>query len=375
MTIEQRLAETGGVTSGWNYLRISLAASVLGFHSLLTSYGIDGNDGVWHSPYRASIAVILPAFFALGGFLVSESLVRAKSLVEYLVHRAARILPALFVEILLSSTFLGALLTALPIGVYLSRPAFWRYFLNVIGWIHFYLPGVFWRTPLPFVVNGSLWTIPYEFAVYGSLALIALIGLTKRRLLLLALTLAANAAFAGSYAATYVETRAELLPGGLVILSFYAAVCLHLFRDRVVLSRSLFAGSALTGIVLLSFPQTEFLAAFPVAYATIYLGLTSARKVWLVRSGDYSYGLYLFAFPIQQTYAELFPGMRYWWANLVCSVVLAMTCAFFSWHCVEKHVQKRRPQMVAAVNRWFAIAGSGPLAQAQAEVGAATRQS
>lgn len=359
-TIEQRLTATSGVTSGWNYLRISLAATVVFFHSLLTCYGVYGTDYVWHSYYRSPLAFVLPAFFALGGFLVSESLGRVKSMTEFVVHRVARIMPALIVEVLLSAIVLGPLQTILPVGLYFSRPAFWTYFFNIVGWVHFYLPGVFWDNPLPGIVNGSLWTIPYEYVGYCTLPIVVLLGIARRRFLFLSLVLIANAAMGGYYAATYVDTHAEHLPGIMMILSFYAGICMRQWKDQIVLSKEWLAGSVVLSVVLLSFPQTEYFAVFPIAYATTFLGLTSPRKIWIVSSGDYSYGLYLFAFPVQQTYAALFPDFRVWWANVIFTLVFGMLCAGFSWHCVEKQVQKRRSRIVAAIENGLRLSGLKP---------------
>jgi peptidoglycan/LPS O-acetylase OafA/YrhL len=109
--------------------------------------------------------MILPMFFALSGFLVTGSLFRTRTLTEFIALRLLRLVPALAVEVTLSAVVLGALFTSLPIGQYFSDPAFWKYFLNIAGRIHYSLPGVFQDNPIP-IVNISLWTIPYELEWY-----------------------------------------------------------------------------------------------------------------------------------------------------------------------------------------------------------------
>jgi peptidoglycan/LPS O-acetylase OafA/YrhL len=67
--------------------------------------------------------------------------------------------------------------TTLPLTKYFSHPTFWSYFGNLIGWIHFLLPGVFENNPLNIAVNLSLWTVPYELECYIALMALALLGL------------------------------------------------------------------------------------------------------------------------------------------------------------------------------------------------------
>ncbi len=106
--------------------------------------------------------VVLPAFFALSGFLVSTSLFRSKTIFEFVTLRVVRMMPALFGEVLISALLLGPLLTAFTIQEYFSSRQFYVYWLNIIGEIHFQLPGLFLDNPDPGRVNLQLWTIPLE---------------------------------------------------------------------------------------------------------------------------------------------------------------------------------------------------------------------
>jgi peptidoglycan/LPS O-acetylase OafA/YrhL len=86
---------------------------------------------------------MVPAFFALSGFLVTGSALRLRATAPFLTFRVLRILPALLVEVTLSALILGALFTTLPLKSYFSDPQFFRYFGNIVGLITFHLPGVF----------------------------------------------------------------------------------------------------------------------------------------------------------------------------------------------------------------------------------------
>jgi peptidoglycan/LPS O-acetylase OafA/YrhL len=160
-TIEQKMRQAGGATTGFDYLRIILAVAVVLWHSLETSYSDGTSVRVWEQA-RGFLSLILPAFFALSGFLVCGSLLRTKSFFVFAAHRALRLLPALSVEILLSAILLGPLLTTFELGAYFRSPTFWSYFLNIVGDIHYELPGLFLTNPKAEIVNRSLWTIPFE---------------------------------------------------------------------------------------------------------------------------------------------------------------------------------------------------------------------
>ena len=96
-------------------------------------------------------------FFALSGFLVAGSMERTPKLSQFLTLRIIRLVPALAVEVLLCALILGPLVTNKPLWDYFAAPEFWAYFRNIVGDVHFTLPGVFEDNKLPRIVNASLW--------------------------------------------------------------------------------------------------------------------------------------------------------------------------------------------------------------------------
>ena len=350
-TVGTKLARLGGSATGFDYLRIGLAMSVVVWHSLETSYDDGTQQQVW-SYARCVISLILPMFFALSGFLVCGSLVRTKSILVFLTHRALRLVPALFVEIVLSALILGVLLTTFPREVYFKSEQFYKYFLNIVGDIHFTLPGVFLTNPLPGIVNKSLWTIPYELECYLAVVAIFIFGLARRPRLFSGIVLVGiilNTLLIDLEGSPMLQGIGP--PGRLLFFSFLSGLLLFLWRDRVPLSRTGLLCAVAASLILLSSPYTMFFAAVPVAYITIWLGMTTPKRIPLLMDGDYSYGLYLFAYPLQQTYSYLFPGERHWWLNAGWGIALGLLYAVFSWHCVEKQVLGRRKQIVMGVER------------------------
>jgi peptidoglycan/LPS O-acetylase OafA/YrhL len=89
-------------------------------------------------------------------------------------------MPALTVEVLLSALVLGPVLTTASLENYFLSADFRLYFLNILGDIHYHLPGVFLSNPVT-VVNGQLWTVPWELVCYIVLAALAVTGVFRRR--------------------------------------------------------------------------------------------------------------------------------------------------------------------------------------------------
>lgn len=347
-SIGQHMAASG-YTNGFDYLRVILALAVVLWHSVVASGDLAAR-AVALGPVLAPLqALILPMFFALSGFLVSGSLDRCRTLEGFAALRVLRIVPALAVEILLSAMLLGPLLTTLPLRSYFADRDFWLYFLNIFGLIRYELPAVFAHNPFPVIVNVSLWTVPYELECYLVLVALAAFGLVRRRRRFLLATILATVAM--TVVVALLSGGIEIdgkLPGRILVLGFLAGCCLYLYRHEVVRSAGLALASFVLAYIALSFPATKAFAVFPAAYLTVWLGLLNPRKIPLLFSGDYSYGLYLFAFPIQQVVASV-PALASWYTIFLIAAPAGLLYAAFSWHFVEKPVLERRKSAVAFV--------------------------
>ena len=155
MTLAERLVVTHNRPSGFDWMRLTLATSIVLWHTVVTSYGGDFQNSIWATPHwRVPLAALLGMFFSLSGFLVAGSLERCRTIVSFGGLRVMRIFPALVVEVALSAIILGPIYTNLPLREYFSAPEFRHYFGNMLGNVHYVLPGVFLDNPLPKIVNG-----------------------------------------------------------------------------------------------------------------------------------------------------------------------------------------------------------------------------
>jgi peptidoglycan/LPS O-acetylase OafA/YrhL len=348
-SIEDRLTITKNHPSGFDYLRINLALLILADHTAIVCFGNDMQLTLFQGVTRPFALSLVPIFFALSGFLVASSLVRSRSLITFVGLRVLRIVPALTVDTLFCALVLGVLLTDLPLKEYFRSHDFFKYFLNIVGDIHYNLPGVFARNP-SHAVNSQLWTIPYELKCYAVLTGAALVGLHRRPLLLLVATciVVLGTMIYVTYRPVEITDAWQLL-----VPSFLLGVCAFSYRDKLPWSPLLAALSFAAMIVLLSqYNALMILAAYPVAYLTVWIGLLNPQRGAIIRSGDYSYPLYLYSFPIQQMLVAVVPGGRIWWINILLAVPITFIFAALSWHLVEKPAQAGR-RYLYGFERWM----------------------
>jgi peptidoglycan/LPS O-acetylase OafA/YrhL len=349
-TILEEIQKGNGVTAGFDYLRLGLALAVLVWHSIiLTSGSLAVYRALWSGPFRFLAAAILPMFFALSGFLVAGSLMRTR-LHQFATLRVLRLAPALAVEVTLSALILGALFTTLPLCDYLTNPELGGYFGNILGLVHFTLPGVFEDNRVPRVVNSQLWTIPFELECYVSLAIVSLLmGLRHRCVFVALLVLFSLAATVSAVLNNSVSPFAPL-QGRVLVVAFLAGVGIYLYRDRIPYSTVVGLVAVIASMVSLQIPNAAYLAALPVAYLTVWIGLMRPPKIPF---GDLSYGVYLFHFPIEQTIAHLFPGVGCWWRMTLMALPPSLLCAWLSWNLIEQPILARKNLILARVDRAY----------------------
>jgi peptidoglycan/LPS O-acetylase OafA/YrhL len=358
MTLADRMSAVNYRPSGFDYMRLSLAASVVTMHTVIVSYGQLTEIAMWHSPLRSALRLILPMFFALSGFLVAGSLERCRTIGMFLGLRVIRIFPALTVEVVMSALVLGPIFTTLPLRQYFAGHEFHVYFLNVLGDIHYNLPGVFATNPFPRRINGQLWTVPFELYCYATLTVLALLGAVKRRWItplggvLLTIAYLVREHF---QAGGIIPMVSGPLPGVMLVVCFIFGVSLFLYREKVVYSRVGAVAALLVSAVLVGYtPYGEYVAPAVIAYLTVALGLTNPRRLTVVQGADYSYGLFLYGYPIQQTIAALGPWTHHWYLNAIGTLSIGTVVAAMSWHWVEKPASRLRHPLKAAEDWWIA---------------------
>lgn len=296
----------------------------------------------------------LGIFFSISGYLIDRSAQGGGDVRAFLRRRILRLWPGLLVVVLASVFVLGPILGALDTATYFRSPGVWAYLGCLTLWgMRWNIPGLFAGNPLP-AANGSLWTLPYEATFY----LVTWFGLRHSRRLalpsgLLLLALAVR---------TFAYPLVEGFPVRPLFLSLHHLLDFGMFYlAGTVVSRwtapRTWLWAILAGIAAawpLCDAPTRLVLGFPaIALATLLVGLLPIPVLARVgRFGDFSYGLYIWAFPVQQILVGILGAQGSTpWRLAIGGALGTLPLAVLSWHLVEKPWLDRKDRPLR-IGRW-----------------------
>ncbi len=284
--------------------------------------------------------VAVDGFFLISGFLITSSFVKSAALGGYLFKRVARIIPAYLVSFWIC-IFVVAPFAGCERSAYSAHVLTQQLSRNLLL-LQPDVPGCFHSLRFP-VLNGSMWTITYEFFCYVLTAILGLTGIFRPRNLrfMTALTILIVCLHCSGYASRFGVPEAAVFSSGETNTRFVAAYLVgslfYLLRDDLKLTRN---GALLALGILLAMLFHSQIADTAVLICGGYIIFWFALKATFVRMGpltdvDISYGVYLYAWPIQNLLILYDADINPW---LLCavSVVLAGCAGFLSWILVEK---------------------------------------
>jgi peptidoglycan/LPS O-acetylase OafA/YrhL len=348
-----KTAHIGRTPNNFDSLRLIFATLVIFSHSFPLTRGTNdteplsrltggqitfGNISVW-------------SFFAISGFLITQSWTRSPFVLRFLKRRIGRIYPG----------FIAAgLVSALLIVPYAATPSTYTpvslqsFFLRTLELQPAEIPPVFAHNPHAGILNGSLWSIPYEFWCYLGVIFLGLTSALRRRPLVVAIFFLVMA-FHMVLAVRHLAFRGGIIgeifgfpPFWATVLPFFmAGMIFHLYGGRSLLRPRLLV-AALLAIVVSGFLPNGFVVTLPICgtYLLMWLAYWPAlHPLHLGRFGDFSYGTYLYAFPIQQLLIMHFGAGIGPWRLFALAAPLTITAGALSWFLVEKHFLPRRTEL------------------------------
>ncbi len=349
---------TPGRDNNFNLLRMIAALAVLVSHCYPLSLGAGAGEPLAKLLGMSLGTPAVDVFFIISGFLVTGSLLKRKHVADFLWARVLRVYPALLVVVVLTVFVLGPCFTKLPLVEYFSHPSAYSYLLKcttLVDGVVYLLPGVFQANPFGPPVNGSLWTLPYEVRMYGILLLawllLRLAGPHRQRILQVAVVSAVLITLGLIYFGGFYRHGQN--PFVRFFYLFFYGSAFYVLRGRIRLSGVVF------GLILVCLAAARWVnvALFfkvylaSIAYVVLYLAYVPAGFLRQYNKlGDYSYGVYIYAFVVQQSIAALIPGVSPR-TMLLLATPITLFLAVLSWKLVERHALKLKEAYAARTRR------------------------
>lgn len=343
----------GGHRNSLGVLRLVLAGLVIFDHAF--PLGGFGEDPFWrYTSGQTSLGgIAVGGFFAISGYLIIKSGASA-DIVQFLWRRAIRIFPAFWGVLLVAACIVGPLAWRLsgrglrdyfsfhsdgPWGYIASN---WTLQINRYGIYDIFLGTPYGEQTGASVFNGSLWTLWYEWGCYMMVAVLAIAGvLARARVLVVVLAFLVFAV--KMLAAVDAAAPAVILPlfGDPQVLflasAFLCGAVLGIYSDRIPFADGLGVASGALFVVSLFYGGFAIIGIPCGAYFLLYLAARLPRSFqWIGARNDYSYGVYVYGFLVQQCLAAL--GVHRWGYLPFAFAAIPITfgLAWLSWHLIEK---------------------------------------
>ena len=337
-----------------DFIRFMLAVSVIFCHCYVLYYGTEETvEPLWVLSNRqisiGSFAVNF--FFVISGFLILQSWNHSARFIDFLRKRVVRIFPAFIVASIVCVFFFAPLGTAdsfMPLG-------YWKLYLQniklnelFVGFVQLAEPTVSWTlnsVPIHGSINAPMWTIRYEFFCYLLVPVLFYLGVFKKKAFVVALFVVAFIlqAVQHYYKVYFFDWKEFPIIGKpdffpRFVTYFSVGMCFYMFRNVIPRSRLLLLISTVM-LVLATVAFDGLLLIQPIfgSYVLFYFAYSNTFSFRdFAKNGDYSYGVYLYAWPVQQLVILFFEKHLDITLMFILSMIFTLACAYLSWHYVEK---------------------------------------
>lgn len=330
--------------NNFDFLRLVFSIFVIITHSYALT-GLPEEDILYNNTEgQLSLSSLgVSGFFVISGYLIYQSLQRSTNIAEYFWKRFLRLFPALVVVLFLSIFLLSAVYEGSE--NYWTQKSVWTYFPKNISlyFIQFTISGVFENNPFPGMINGSLWTIAYEFTCYCLLGLLIFIPTNfKKNILIVIFSLFLVIRLVGGdhlekynfvlNAQNFIHLTLLFL-GGALIAEFNTILQIQKKSFLVILSIAIL-------VIICGLGVYSIFQYIVLPFVIISSGLQSTRFIngLTKKIGDLSYGIYIYAFPVQQTLVYYFKPHLF--ELMIYTTLITCTMGFLSWHLIEKRCLK-----------------------------------
>lgn len=341
MTLEQYSVSR---QNNFDIIRLIFAFLVLFGHS----FPISGNGG---DPITAVIlpyvgdwigGIAVDGFFAISGFLVTGSFMQ-RGAIEFFASRVLRIYPGVLFSCFVMVFVIGPMSVSVSIPEYFSAKP-WYFFSNSLLWDWTVnLPYAFSGNPFSGATNGSAWSLPVEIRCYFLTLTLGFFGIFDSRI-------RANVAW------TILLFLVYIVPNKLPLIMFndenrnigcflYYIIGSLFWINRSIISLSWILSAVLIFASVVAWKLGYLYYILPACYVYFFLMIVyKTPTISLKKFGDISFGVYLYAWPIQQLVWSQGQGA---YMNVLLSTALVIPISYISWHYIEKPTLKLRKYLRA----------------------------
>lgn len=329
--------------NNFDLIRLCAALAVMVGHSFGIRGGTDLEAMLKFTHRESSSSLAVFGFFLISGLLVSASYAKQSSPLRFMGLRALRIWPGAVVCALFTVLVVGPLFTTASLSDYFSSQLTLHWLVHnasLIGGVGGPLPGLFEKNHLAMIVNGTVWTLPVELECYVIVlvaGLMGAIGSKRGTVLVVAIVGVAFAYFVKHPPVHYKLGDFFTLPPAYSFYPvpfFLLGMLLYPFRDRVRLHW--LPAVLLLGMYLASRNTRVGAIVLYPAFAYGLLWFASIRSLRALKpTHDYSYGIYLYGFVIQQAVTTFDPTLNNY-LSVGIAIPVTIVVAGLSWHFVER---------------------------------------
>lgn len=296
--------------------------------------------------------VAVDSFFIISGFLIFRSFENTSSLKSYIQKRAKRILPA-YVAVIVIFAFALYFVSSVSFREYFNIEFVKYIFFNLItlNFLQSTLPGVFVDNPYTSAVNDPLWTIKVEIMFYIVVPFIAYILHKTNKVFAISIIYLLSIL----YSTVVVQLVDLLSPEMLIQLEqqlpgqmafFISGAFLYYFYDKFKDNVMLLLPIATLIITVHNLvAQVYFLYPLALAVIVIYFCLIFKYLGNFGKYGDFSYGIYIWHFPILQIFTH-FRLFDHPWLGIPLVLACVFLVSYLSWHLIEKPFLARKSHYV-----------------------------
>jgi peptidoglycan/LPS O-acetylase OafA/YrhL len=333
-------------TNSYDFVRFCAASAVLfSHHYALSGFREPPVPGYGEDFGKLAVEV----FFCLSGFLICQSLQKSTDLATFVSARFLRIYPNLTFS--LTATSLGTLVW------YSNYAHFWKHVSFVLGnllmfyrGVTYLIPGVFEDAKVNAAINGPLWSLPFELWLYVLLFFLVTAG-GRRYSLWISLCALILSVVWGAIPIVGDWSRGPFDAFQFFRLgSFFLSGSILAVYWRYVESRAILIGAAALIAILLIRELVPVETIFhALSLAAVVVGLGSSKAMaWFSKGGDASYGMYIFAWPIQQVSLLL---INSFWISLAVAFLVTTALGYATWHLFERRTMEARRSLSDLLRR------------------------